>query len=53
MTQKTCFCHLMSKQTTPKDMQYDVMPEKKSRLNCANWPHLTNGWNNNEVLQIP
>ena len=41
MTQKTCFCHLMSKQTTLKDMQYDVMPDKKSRLNCANWSHLT------------
>ena len=23
MTQKTCFCHLMLKQTTPRNMQYD------------------------------
>ena len=41
MTRKTCFCHLMSKQTTPKDMQYNVMPDQKSRLNCANCSHLT------------
>lgn len=28
MTRKTCFCHLIFKQTTPKDMQYNFMPDK-------------------------
>lgn len=36
MTQKTCFCHLIFKQTTPKDMEYNFKPDNRSSLNCKN-----------------
>ena len=38
MTRKTCFCHLIFKQTTPKDTQYNFMPDNTSRLKCTTCP---------------
>ena len=57
MTQKTCFCHLMLKQTTPRNMQYDsrhicdfiyARQKVKFRL-CKSLTSSYNGNNNNKV----